>query len=91
MWYIYIIECQDGSYYTGVTKDLERRLKEHKRKGSHYTSCNPLKKLLYVEEHNNRFDAEERETQIKRWSRAKKLALIQGDLNKLRSLSKSRD
>jgi putative endonuclease len=78
MWYLYIIECQDNSYYTGVTEDLERRLKEHKRKGSHYTSYKPLKKLLYVEEYKNQLDAEKREAQIKRWSRDKKSTLIKG-------------
>ena len=91
MWTLYIIECQDGKLYTGITEDLERRLKEHKRKGSHFTSYNQVQSLLYTEEYFNVLEAEKREAQIKRWSYAKKLALIQGNLSKLRELSKSRD
>ena len=91
MWYVYIIECQDGKLYTGVTEDIKRRLKEHKHLGSHFTSYNPVKLFLYSEEHPTKREAEIREAQIKRWSRPKKLSLIQGDLNKLRELSKSRD
>ena len=37
MWYVYIIECQDGKLYTGLTNNVERRLQEHKHKGSHFT------------------------------------------------------
>jgi putative endonuclease len=65
---------------------VKRRLKEHRRKGSHFTGYNPLKKLLYVEEFSDRPSAKKREAQIKRWSRAKKLALISGDFELLKRL-----
>ncbi len=91
MWYVYIIECNDGQLYTGMTQDLERRLREHTHRGSHFTSYNPLKSLLYSETHPTEEQAKAREGQIKRWSRAKKLALARGDFNSLHQLSKSRD
>ena len=91
MWYVYILQCKDGALYTGVTNNLERRFKEHKKKTSHYTSYNPPMEFLYKEPFQNKIDAEKREAQIKRWSRAKKLALIKGDLRRLCELSKSRD
>jgi len=90
MWYVYIIECLDGKFYTGITQDLKRRLKEHNHKGSHFTSYNPIRSFLYSEEYPTRIEAEKREAQIKRWSRNKKNALITGDLIRLRELSKSR-
>jgi putative endonuclease len=91
IWLVYILECKDGSLYTGVTENLQRRLKEHQKKTSHYTSYNPPVKVAYQESFQNKIDAEKREAQIKRWGRAKKLALIQGNFKKLQELSKSRD
>ncbi len=92
MWYIYMLKCQDGAIYTGVTDDIERRFKEHVQgKGGHYTNYNRPREVLYKELFENRLDAEQREQQIKRWSKAKKLALIGNDKNKLVNLSKSRD
>jgi len=91
MWYVYIIECQDGKLYTGITQDLDRRLREHTHKGSHFTSYNPVKSLLYSEIFPAEEQAKAREDQIKHWSRAKKLALAKGDFNSLHNLSKSRD
>ena len=91
MWYVYMLECKDGSIYTGITNKLERRLAEHKKKTSHYTSYNPPKEILFKEPFQNKLEAEKLEAQIKRWSHAKKLALIKGDLKQLRKLSRSRD
>ncbi len=91
MWTVYILECADGSFYTGVTNDLNRRLREHREGTSHYTGYNPPARLVYQEEHRSKVDAKKREAQIKCWSRAKKLALIHGDFYSLRSLSRSRD
>lgn len=91
MWHVYIIECEDGKLYTGITENLQRRLKEHAHQGSHFTGYNPSKKFLYSEECLTKHEAEVREAQIKRWSHAKKVALINGDLRTLHSLSKSRD
>ena len=91
-WYLYILECRDQSFYTGITDNLKRRFKEHKeRKGGHYTKYTKPIKIIHSEEFENRTLAEEREKQIKRWTQAKKLALIKQDLELLRKLSKSRD
>jgi putative endonuclease len=92
MWYVYIALCRNNSLYTGVTNNVKRRLKDHQTgKGGHYTSYNRLKKILYTENYKDKSEAKRREEQIKRWSRAKKLALIKGNRKELRSLSKSRD
>ena len=86
------VEVQDDAIYTGVTDNRERRFEEHKQgKGGHYTNYNRPRQILYKEPFEDRLDAENREKQIKRWSKAKKLALINKDSNKLVELSKSRD
>lgn len=67
MWYIYMLECQDGSIYTGSTDNVLRRFEEHVLgKGGHYTNYNRPAKFLYSESFGNRIDAEQREQQIKR-------------------------
>lgn len=92
MWYLYITINQNGALYTGITSNLERRFKEHLQgKGGHYTLNNRPQKLLYTEKFSNRAQAEARERQIKRWSRKKKKALIEGDFEQLRKLSVSKD
>jgi predicted GIY-YIG superfamily endonuclease len=91
MWYAYLLKCQDRAIYTGITDNVERRFEEHvSGKGGHYTNYNRPKELLYKESFESRIDAEQREAQIKRWSRAKKLALIKGDRRELRNLNISR-
>jgi len=83
MYYVYLIQCEDKSIYTGVTNDLERRFLEHKDKtGGHYTRSHKVEKILYTEKYNTRSEALKREAQIKGWRREKKLALV---------LSSSRD
>jgi len=92
MWYVYILECRNKALYTGVTNNIERRFKDHQAgNGGHYTSYNRPGKILYTEVYLDRSKAENREQQIKCWSRTKKLALIKGDRAKLINLSKSRD
>ncbi|PIU40656.1 MAG: endonuclease [Candidatus Omnitrophica bacterium CG07_land_8_20_14_0_80_50_8] len=86
IWQVYIIECQDGSLYTGVTTDLDRRFKEHHTKTTHYTSYNPTKQIVYQEPFDSKSTAFKREVQIKRWTRKKKLALIAGDKDLLKKL-----
>ena len=79
MYFVYILECRDTSLYTGITNDLERRLKEHKnKKGGHYTSAKKAVKMVYTEEHPDRSSALKREAEIKSWPRVKKLDLIRG-------------
>ena len=82
--YLYILECADGSYYTGSTWDLEKRLWEHQNGlGAKHTAKHLPVKLLYCEECERIEDAYTREKQIQGWSRKKKQALMAGDMNKL--------
>jgi len=75
-WFVYIIECQDGFYYTGVTWNIEERMEQHKSgKGSKFTAKHGFKKLCYVEEFINIMEARNREHQLKDFSRKKKEAL----------------
>ena len=76
MWHVYILECENGSLYTGVTTDVLRRFKEHQNKSARYTSYNPPVHLVYSESCHGRSDAFKREAEIKRWPRRKKLAFI---------------
>lgn len=82
-WYVYIIECLDNSYYTGMTWDPAIRYDQHlSRLGGKYTVEHGVKRLAYVEEHTEIEEARSREKQIKDWSRAKKEKLIKGDWKK---------
>ena len=75
-WYVYIIECQDGLYYTGVTWNLKARIEQHRSgKGSIFTQRHGFKKLRYFEEYTDLIQAREREKQLKDFSRKKKEAL----------------
>ena len=88
--WVYILQCSDGSYYTGHTDDLEVRLAAHKQKAFRcYTSTRLPVKLVFCDDFPTRDDAFYRERQIKGWSRRKKLALINGDWNKLQEYSRS--
>ena len=76
MYFLYIIECGDGSLYTGITTNVDRRLSEHKKgKGGHYTSSRKVIKLLYTERKKNRSSALKREAEIKKLTREQKLKL----------------
>ena len=77
--YVYILECEDGSYYTGIAKDLEKRLTNHGR-GSKYTRAKKPIKLIYVEQPENAY---KREPQIKKLSRQEKKGLINSHLNEV--------
>jgi len=77
MYYVYLLQCDDGSIYTGTTDDLARRLSEHKSKsGGHYTQSHKAEEILYTEQFPTRSAAMKREAQIKGWRREKKLALV---------------
>lgn len=77
MYFVYILECKDGSLYTGITTDVKRRFDEHKRGiGGHYTRAKGVVKVVYTEKHPDRSSASKREAEIKGWPREKKLALI---------------
>ena len=75
--YCYIVECADGTFYTGWTTDLERRIKEHNAgRGSRYTRLRRPVRLVYSERQPDRSAAMRREVQIKRMNRASKLSII---------------
>ena len=77
-WYVYIIECQDRLYYTGMTWDINKRLEQHKSgKGSKFTGKHGFKELKYIEEFTDIEEARRREVQLKDFSRKKKEALWQ--------------
>ena len=77
-YFIYILECNDGSLYTGITKDINKRLEEHNTKdtGAKYTKARRPVKLMYEESSINRSTASKREYEIKKFTRIKKLQLI---------------
>lgn len=75
-WYVYILECQDGFYYTGLTWDIALRIEQHRSgKGSKFTGRHGFKELKYTEEFTDLIQAREREHQLKDFSRKKKEAL----------------
>lgn len=77
MYYVYIILCKDSSYYTGYTKDVEKRFEMHKNgQGSRYTRSHKPDKLVYFEQFNSRSEAMKRERKIKKLSHIQKKKLI---------------
>lgn len=87
-WHVYIALCSNDALYTGITTDVNRRLKEHKTsQGGRYTRSFKPTELLWQESHPDRSSASKREAQIKGWPRHKKEALIKGDLGSGGNLS----
>lgn len=79
MGYMYILECADGSYYTGSTNNLELRLAQHHAgEGANHTKKRLPVQLIYFEEFQRIDEAFNREKQVQGWSRSKKVALIKG-------------
>lgn len=76
--YIYILECSDGTYYTGWTNNLELRIEAHNSgKGAKYTRGRTPVKIVYKEEFDTKSEALKREIEIKKLSRLKKIELIE--------------
>lgn len=76
----YILQCSDGTFYTGVTTELNKRLAQHNGSlpgGARYTSARRPVKFVYYEFHQNRSSAQKRESFIKKLSRQQKTELIQ--------------
>lgn len=87
--FTYILECSDGSFYTGSTKDLEKRFWEHQNGvGANYTKRRLPVELMYYEEYSRIDEAFYREKQIQGWGRKKKFALIEGEPELLPKLAK---
>jgi len=83
--FVHILRCADGSFYAGKTNDLHTRLTEHQSGvGADYTAARRPVEMVYAEQHTIIAGARNREMQLKRWSRAKKDALIAQDLRRLR-------
>ncbi|MBL7159037.1 GIY-YIG nuclease family protein [Candidatus Microgenomates bacterium] len=78
-WFVYIVKCNDGCLYTGITTNPKRRVKEHnfdKVRGAKSLVGKLPVKLVYSKVYNNQKDAAKREREIKGWKRKKKLKLI---------------
>ena len=77
MWFVYILLCSDGSFYTGISNDPQHRFLDHKNgKGGAYTGSHKPIKIIYLEPHPDRSAALKRESQIKSWSRKKKIQIL---------------
>jgi putative endonuclease len=79
MWYVYILECSDGTFYTGITTDIEKRITEHNegKSGAKYTRARRPVLLVYVIESADRSTATKEEMRIKKLSREEKFSLIE--------------
>jgi putative endonuclease len=86
---MYVVECADRSFYVGSTWDLERRLAQHNSddEGAAYTRRRRPVRLVYFEQTDSMADAYAREKQVQGWSRAKRIALIEGRHDELPRLS----
>jgi len=85
MYFVYIVECNDTTYYAGITTDIKRRLYEHNNldKGAKYTKFRRPVKLVFYEEAKDRSEASKKEYKIKKLSRLKKMSLINSTNNKI--------
>ncbi len=91
-YYVYILKCADKTYYTGITSDLTKRLEEHelgKHRESYTYRRRPIQLVFYAS-FTEAAKAIEAEKQIKKWSRAKKEALIAGAFEELPNLAKKK-
>ena len=77
LWWVYIVECVDNTYYTGITPDINKRIEKHNSGvGAKYTKFRKPVKLLYYEKHENRSQATKKEIQIKKLTHNQKKELI---------------
>jgi putative endonuclease len=93
IYYVYILKCSDHSYYTGITNDMDKRLVEHN--SGKYPDCYTFNKrpleLKYYETFNDVLQAIYFEKKVKKWTRAKKEALINGNFDMLQILAECRN
>ena len=78
-WFVYIVEAENGHFYTGITTDLARRLTQHQTKqgGARFFHTSAAKQIVYQEPHPDRSSASKREVAIKKMSRKAKITLIE--------------
>ncbi len=92
IYYVYILLCSDNTYYTGVTSNLTKRIQQHQ--SGHFPNSYTYKRkpieLKYYCEFTNIEMAIDCEKQLKKWSRAKKEALIKGEFDLLQDLAKKK-
>lgn len=80
MWFVYMLLCDQRTFYVGITSDIVNRVKQHKNKDSFFTKKFSDLKLVYCEEYPTKHEAVIREKQIKGWSKAKKQMLVEGKM-----------
>jgi len=92
IYFVYILKCVDGTYYTGITSNLEKRFLEHKSGENldSYTYFRRPVSLVFYAEFTDPNHAIDTEKQIKKWSKVKKEALINGEFEKLPNLAKKK-
>lgn len=77
MYFIYILLCGDGSFYTGSTNDVEKRFEDHvEGRGARYTKSHKPVRIIYQEEFSTKSEALKREAEIKRMSKMDKIELV---------------
>jgi len=88
---LYIARCSDRTLYVGISNNVDERIIRHnKGLGSLWIKAHGNAEIVYQEDFDNYTDARTREVQLKKWSAIKKEALISGNIQKLKDLSKSR-
>lgn len=81
-WHVYIIHCSDGTLYTGISTDVEKRYEQHcKNKGAKYFRGRKPEQIVFIESDHNRSSATKREIEIKQLTRANKIKLISSQDN----------
>lgn len=92
LFWVYMVLCDDGSYYIGVTRDVDQRVGQHN--AGTFPDCYTFRRrpvqLVYADSFRDANDAIHWEKQMKKWSRAKKAALASGDFDRLRQLSRGK-
>ncbi len=85
-YYVYVLLCENGSFYTGYTKNVNARMQLHMNgKAARYTRMHKPEKIVYVERFESRTDAMKRERKVKTMGHEEKLALANASMNKVRS------
>jgi len=91
LYYTYILQCADGTYYVGHSSDLpERLVRHHTKRGARFTASRLPAELVFYESYETRAGAMNRERRLKHWSKRKKEALINGDVQTLKHLGRCR-